>query len=159
MVFVLRVFSCWGQRLLCSFVTVFLLFPLFIAQNMLVWSLYLPFYPCVVNLGFLSSVSTVEVDQIETTENGRHVCNLKVVHNHQLTWLWLFEDRITLSTGQISIRWIALSALYTTGFWIKVLCSTTMSQKSSLWIVPNSIHTPSCCHLCAEHGNKLKEVN
>ena len=99
MVFVSRVFSCWGQRLLCSFVTVFLLFPLFIAQNMLVWSLYLPFYPCVVNLGFLSSVSTVEVDQIETTENGRHVCNLKIVHNHQLTWLWLFEDRIKLSTG------------------------------------------------------------
>ena len=43
-------------------------------------SSFLP--PCVVNLGFLSSVFTVEVDQFETT---RHVCSLKVVHNHQLT--------------------------------------------------------------------------
>ena len=57
------------------------------------------FTPCVVNLGFLSSVFTVEVNQFETTENSRHVCNLKVVHNHQLTQFWLFEDRIMLSTG------------------------------------------------------------
>ena len=65
--------------------------------SMKIVSSFLP--PCVVNLGFLSSVFTVEVDQFKTRENSRHVCNLKVVHNHQLTWLWLFEDRIMLSTG------------------------------------------------------------
>ena len=65
--------------------------------SMKIVSSFLP--SCVVNLGFLSSVFTVEVDQFKTRENSRHVCNLKVVHNHQLTWLWLFEDRIMLSTG------------------------------------------------------------
>ena len=40
-----------------------------------------------VNLGFLCSVFTIGVDPFETTQNGGHVCNLKIVHNHEMTWI------------------------------------------------------------------------
>ena len=55
------------------------------------------------------------IDQFKTTQNGGNVCNLKVVHNHQLTWINLLWSTTMYASTKLSAKivpWDKIPSLF-----------------------------------------------
>ena len=69
-----------------------------------VWVLQFPFTPMYWWFNFSSFIFTMDVDQFNMTQNGRNVCNFKVVHNHELTWINLLWSTTMYASTKLSAK-------------------------------------------------------